>query len=443
MPDSDVARIVAVVPSCSGARSSSTFMVTTALASSSRSIAVIVPIGCPPTRTSLPGTSCPALSKTALTVYDEPPPNMARAASAMAATSAATAITRATVDPRSSWSGSRVRPSLSSVASKRGGPLEASLRVQSRTELHSARRTPARHLAQLLHPERALGLSGQELPDELVVGVEQLTGRPRLHDPALPEDRDVVRDPPRRHDVVRDDAVGPAVLLVDLHDQLAQQCGAHGVQARVGLVEQHDVGVQHQRARESGALSHAARELVRHLVDRPAQPDFLEPAHDDLRNLLLALVRVLAEREGRVVIHVHRAEQRAVLEQDSELLAHLEQLVVGHVGDRLAVHEDVALVGVEQADHVLDAHRLARARGAQNHRDLAVREAQVQPVEDRVAAERLVDVDELDGVLLAVLTGAAAVPLVGLLALTGLRLDVLRHFLVGARRRRRLRLLLT
>ena len=70
MPDSEVARIVAVVPSWRGAKSSSTFIVTTAFASSSSTMSVIEPIGWPPTRTSLPGTSWPAFSKTAWTVYD-------------------------------------------------------------------------------------------------------------------------------------------------------------------------------------------------------------------------------------------------------------------------------------------------------------------------------------------------------------------------------------
>src|SRR3954447_21386373 len=262
--------------------SSLTFIVTTALAWSSRSMSVMVPTALPPTRTWLPFTSWPALAKTAWTVYEEPPPNRAMAASATAATSAATASTRATVDPLSSWSGSRILPSLSSLESKRDRPLEASLRAQSRTEPRSARRVPARHLARLLHPERPLGLSGQELPDELVVGVEQLTGRSRLHDPALPEDRDVVRHAARRHDVVRDHAVGAAVLLVDLHDQFAQQRGANGVQARIGLVEQDDVRVEHERAREPRPLAHAAGQLVRHLVERPAEPHLTEPAQADL-----------------------------------------------------------------------------------------------------------------------------------------------------------------
>ena len=67
-------------------------------------------------------------------------------------------------------------------------------------------------------------------------------------------------------------------------------------------------------------------------------------------------------------------------------------------GHRLAVHEHVALVGVEQADHVLDADRLAGARRAEDHRDLALGDAHVQAAQDLVAAERLVDVDELDRV---------------------------------------------
>ena len=79
MPDSEVARIVALVPSCSGATASPTSMVTIALADWSSSMSVIVPMGWPPTRTSLPGTSWPAFWKTALTLYCSAPPNIARA----------------------------------------------------------------------------------------------------------------------------------------------------------------------------------------------------------------------------------------------------------------------------------------------------------------------------------------------------------------------------
>ena len=135
-----------------------------------------------------------------------------------------------------------------------------------------------------------------------------------------------------------------------------------GSRPGVGLVEEHDVRVQHERAREARALAHPAGELVRHLVRGGRQAHLAESPVHDLADLVLALVRVLAKRERRVVEDVHRAEERAVLEQDAELLPHLEQLLVRHVRHGLAVHDHVALVGIEQADHVLDAHGLARCR---------------------------------------------------------------------------------
>src|SRR3712207_7836004 len=83
----------------------------------------------------------------------------------------------------------------------------------------------------------------------------------------------MIRRPPRSTlfpytTLFRSHDVGAAVLLVDLLDELAQERGADGVEARVGLVEEHDVRVEDERAGEPGALAHAAGELVGHLVDR-------------------------------------------------------------------------------------------------------------------------------------------------------------------------------
>jgi len=63
------------------------------------------------------------------------------------------------------------------------------------------------------------------------------------------------------------------------------------------------------------------------------------------------------------------------------------------------VHEHIALVGVQQADHVLDADRLPRPRGPEDHRDRALGDTQIQAAQDLVATECLVHVDELDGIL--------------------------------------------
>src|SRR2546423_5956183 len=91
------------------------------------------------------------------------------------------------------------------------------------------RRCPARpnplSLPSLLHPQRAARLSGEELPDELVVRVEQFRGRSGFDDPSLPEDCDVLGYAARGHDVVGDHDIRASVLLVDLLDELAEERG--------------------------------------------------------------------------------------------------------------------------------------------------------------------------------------------------------------------------
>src|SRR5438874_1906294 len=82
----------------------------------------------------------------------------------------------------------------------------------------------------LFHPERALFGAGEELADEGIRRREHVVAAARLDDPALPEDTDVFAELARGVDVVRDHDVGAAVLLVHLHDELAQQGRAYGIQ---------------------------------------------------------------------------------------------------------------------------------------------------------------------------------------------------------------------
>ncbi len=101
-----------------------------------------------------------------------------------------------------------------------------------------------------------------------------------------PQHGDVFADLTRRGDVVRDDDVRAFVDRVHLLDQVAQQRRADRVQARVGLVEDHDVRLHHERAREAGALAHPAGELRRRVVHRVGQADVRQPLGDALGDLL-------------------------------------------------------------------------------------------------------------------------------------------------------------
>ena len=145
-------------------------------------------------------------------------------------------------------------------------------------------------------------------------------------------------------------------------DQLVEVGDAHRVEARVGLVEEHDLRVQHQGPGQAGPLLHPARHLARELLQVVEQPDHACLLEDDLADLALGLLRVLAQRERDVVVEVHRAEQRAVLEQHAELAPDPVQVLLAHADDVLAVDPDLARVGPQQPDDVLQQHRLAGAR---------------------------------------------------------------------------------
>ena len=59
------------------------------------------------------------------------------------------------------------------------------------------------------------------------------------------------------------------------------------------------------------------------LSSAPVGPTRSSFFHHDLADIGLALLRVLAQREGDIVEQIHRAEQRAVLEPHTEQLADL------------------------------------------------------------------------------------------------------------------------
>src|SRR5699024_2893456 len=90
----------------------------------------------------------------------------------------------------------------------------------------------------------------------------------------------------------------------------------------------------------------------------------------------LGLARVLAQGERHVVVQVHRAEERAVLEQDAEQLADLVELLGRALEDVRAVDDDLALLRTEQSDQGLQEDRLAGTRRPQKGAHLAIRKGE-------------------------------------------------------------------
>src|SRR5690606_5133035 len=82
------------------------------------------------------------------------------------------------------------------------------------------------------------------------------------------------------------------------------------------LVEEDDLRIERQRARERDALGHAARKLGRKLGRvLPRKPYHLQLRQRDLVHQLLRKIEIFAHRELHVLQRGQRREQRALLEQ--------------------------------------------------------------------------------------------------------------------------------
>ena len=248
----------------------------------------------------------------------------------------------------------------------------------------------------LRHADRPDALGVEELAHDRLLGAEQLLARAEHRQVAVVEQADVVGHRAGRVDVVGDDEEGRVDLRVEVDDELVEERRAHRVEAGVGLVEEHDLGVEHEGAGQPGTLAHAAGDLAGQLVLGAEEADEVHLLHDDVADLGLRLPRVLAQREGDVVVEVHRAEHGAVLEQHAEELADLVEVALGAARDVGALDEDRALVGLEQADERLEEDRLAGARRTEHHADLAGRDRQGHVAPDQLLAEGLGEVVDLD-----------------------------------------------
>jgi hypothetical protein len=154
--------------------------------------------------------------------------------------------------------------------------------------------------------------------------------------------------------------------------QLRLHLGADDrIERREGLVHQEDRRVGGQRARQAHALLHAAGKFVGVAV-APARQAHLRERLVGLREaLFLARARELQAERG-VLAHRHVRHQRERLEHHADVLAaQRAQLGVGVFVDVGAVDHDAARGRLDQPVQEAHQRRLARARQAHDHEDLA------------------------------------------------------------------------
>ena len=173
-----------------------------------------------------------------------------------------------------------------------------------------------------------------------------LPGPARQHDDALGH-------ADRLADVVRDQDRGLALAAQDLGHLVGEREPRLRIERRERLVEQHDVRLGAERARERHALAHPARELARQIVQELAESVAGEQLQSRAARALPHVGALDFGAEHRVL------EDGAPLEQVI-LLQHVADLAA-RPGDRLAVDQHRAVGRRENSGDQRQQRALAAA----------------------------------------------------------------------------------
>src|SRR5437867_13169980 len=124
-------------------------------------------------------------------------------------------------------------------------------------------------------------------------------------------------------------------------------------------------------------------------------------------------MQLLPERERHVVGACHRVEQRAALEDDSVAPPDPVERAPAKARDLDAVDEHPAVVGAQEADQVPEEDRLASAAPADDDRDRARGDFQVDLVQQLLPVEALDQPIDIDHRLASPATAARPATLTG------------------------------
>ena len=209
---------------------------------------------------------------------------------------------------------------------------------------------------------------------------EELLRRRVLDDAAVGHEDDAVGDAAREAHLVghaehRHAVLGQADHGVEhLLDHLR-------VERRGRLVEQHDLRVHAEGARNRDALLLAARELARVLVRLLRDADPRQVLHRRRLGFRRAQAARAHRRQRAVLQHGQVREQVELLEHHADLAAHRVD-VAATGGEVDAVDDDAALLRRLEPVDAADQRRLARARGPADDDPLAGAHRQVDVGQD-------------------------------------------------------------
>lgn len=203
---------------------------------------------------------------------------------------------------------------------------------------------------------------------------------------AVLEDRDAVADAYRLVEVVGDEDDGLVQGFLQFQQLVLHVRADQRVEGAEGLVHEDDLSVGGQRAGQADTLAHATGKLVRIGLLVALQAHRGDPVQGPLVALRPAFAANL-QAVGDIVEHALVRQQAETLEHHADLApAELPEGFHVVAQDVLAIHQDLAAGGVDQAVEVAHQGRLAGTRQAHDHEDLASADGQRQVVDADHAA---------------------------------------------------------
>src|SRR5690606_17535289 len=227
-------------------------------------------------------------------------------------------------------------------------------------------------------PRSELEVAAQVRRPDLRVGGEVLR-RAVEPDPAVEHQHDAVGDGQRLPDAVVGQEHAEAPARPEVVDEGLDLADRLGVDPGEGLVEEQEVGVDREAARDLEPPALAARERVGAVVGEVGD---VELGEEVVGPLLLLAPRERLELEDRheVVPDRHAAERARLLRQVAQPEARAP--VHGQARDVLTAQPDRACVGPHEPHDHVEARRLPRAVRTQERDDLAAAQLEVEPVHD-------------------------------------------------------------
>ena len=179
---------------------------------------------------------------------------------------------------------------------------------------------------------------------------------------------------------------GQPERVAEAPDERVELFGGHWIEARGRLVEEQNVGVERDRARDPRALAHTAGEF-----GGPFCAGIVGQAGEvDLECSQIAdeggpRVDMLDERRLDILLQAQRRERRAALEHDPDPLLDLRpRLWIVNVA---AKNLDADALGPLQPEDGVQQHRLAGPRSTDQPQYLAALDLEIEPVVDDRLAE--------------------------------------------------------